>query len=98
MSRKPKAQVPDAQWSPYNPDTAGLDIGASEIWVAVPADRDPTPVRSFSTFTPDLRALAEWLVACRVKRVATPARTAGAGGEHRRVLDPDLRVAGSPPV
>ncbi len=66
---KPKP-VPAADWVTLNPDAAGLDIGASEIWVAVPPDRDPNPVRSFATFTPDLRALADWLAACRVTTVA----------------------------
>ena len=28
-----------------HPDAAGVDIGAEEIYVAVPADRDPEPVR-----------------------------------------------------
>jgi hypothetical protein len=37
-----------------NPDAAGIDIGATEIYVAVPADRDPEPIRMFATFTEDL--------------------------------------------
>ena len=53
-----------------NPNAAGLDIGAREILVCVPADRDPTPVRAFGTFTPDLQALADWLQHCRVQSVA----------------------------
>lgn len=57
-------------WSVVNPHAAGLDIGASEIWACVPADRDTTSVRPFGTFTPDLQALAAWLVACRVTTVA----------------------------
>lgn len=57
-------------WPLLHPDAAGLDIGAEEIWVAVPAERDPNPVRSFGTFTPDLQALADWLQACQVKTVA----------------------------
>jgi hypothetical protein len=28
-----------------HPDAAGIDVGASELFVAVPADRDPEPVR-----------------------------------------------------
>src|SRR5882724_13161927 len=36
---------------------AGLDIGSEEMWSCVPEDRDPQPVRSFGTFTPDLYAL-----------------------------------------
>jgi hypothetical protein len=57
-------------WAPIEPDAAGLDIGAEAIWVAVPPERDPQPVRPFGTFTPDLAALADWLVACGVKSVA----------------------------
>ena len=52
-----------------NLNAAGLDIGSAEIWVAVPADRDPHPVRPFGTFTPDLHALAKWLKACHVETV-----------------------------
>ncbi len=53
-----------------HPNAAGLDIGSREIWAAVPGDRDPEPVRVFSTFTPDLAQLADWLVACRVETIA----------------------------
>jgi len=52
------------------PNAAGLDIGSAEIVVAVPSDRDPEPVRVFPTFTPDLHALAAWLVACGIDTVA----------------------------
>lgn len=52
------------------PNAAGIDIGADEIVVAVPADRSPEPVRAFRTFTPDLVALVDWLVACHVDTVA----------------------------
>lgn len=53
-----------------HPHAAGLDIGASEIWAAVPSDRDPPPVRRFGTFTPDLEALADWLTACGITSAA----------------------------
>ena len=52
------------------PDAAGIDIGATEIFVAVPADRAAENVRSFPTFTQDLYGLADWLAECRVKTVA----------------------------
>jgi len=51
-------------------DTAGIDIGATEIYVAVPADRDEEPVRCFGGFTEDLRKIAEWLRQCGVQRIA----------------------------
>jgi len=53
-----------------HPNAAGLDIGSEEIVVAVPADRDPQPVRVFRTFTPDLLALLAWLLACGIDTVA----------------------------
>lgn len=56
-----------------NPHVAGIDCGAGEHFVAVPPDRDPTPVRAFSTFTTDLCHLADWLTACRVTSVAMEA-------------------------
>jgi hypothetical protein len=52
------------------PDAAGIDIGAEEIFVAVPPDRDEECVRKFSSFTCDLVALAEWLERCHVRTVA----------------------------
>jgi transposase len=58
-----------APLSILEPDSAGLDIGKEEILAAVPPDRDPEPVRSYATFTPDLEALADWLVACQIKSV-----------------------------
>ena len=53
-----------------NPNAAGIDCGSDTHYVAVPADRDPTPVRAFQTFTADLHRLADWLSACGVTTVA----------------------------
>lgn len=55
---------------PLNPEAAGLDMGAEEIWACVPGGRDAQSVRCFGTFTPDLQALAAGLARCRVKTVA----------------------------
>jgi len=52
------------------PNAAGIDIGATEIFVAVPADRDTDSVRSFPTFRQDLHELADWLQRCQVDTVA----------------------------
>lgn len=52
------------------PDAAGIDIGATEMYVAVPPDRAPEPVRSFGTFTEDLHAITQWLKSCRITTVA----------------------------
>jgi transposase len=54
----------------FQPHAGGIDIGAREIYVAVPADRDPHPVRQCGTFTSDLHQMAEWLVSCGVTTVA----------------------------
>jgi transposase len=51
-------------------NAAGMDIGADEIVVAVPSDRDPQPIRAFRTFTPDLEALVMWLLECGIDTVA----------------------------
>lgn len=55
------------------PDTAGVDVGAREIYVAVPVDRDEEAVRHFTTFTEDLHKIAGWLKQCKVKSVAMEA-------------------------
>ena len=52
------------------PNAGGIDVGATEIFVAVPADRDADSVRSFPTFTENLHELADWLQRCRVDTVA----------------------------
>jgi transposase len=65
------SQPPRADARPcVHPHAAGLDIGTEEIWAGVPEDRDAHPVRSFGTVTPDLLALAAWLVSCRIDTVA----------------------------
>jgi transposase len=52
-----------------NLNAAGIDIGATAHFVAVPPDRDPQPVRQFATFTADLHRLADWLTECGVETV-----------------------------
>jgi transposase len=56
-----------------NPYAAGIDIGATAIYGAVPAGQDPEPVRCFGTFTQDLLALAHWLRQCGIGTVAMEA-------------------------
>jgi transposase len=71
MSKKVQTKKVNMDTLPWiHPNAAGLDIGAEEIWVAVPADRTDEPVRRFATFTPDLHALADWLIACGVDTAA----------------------------
>ena len=53
-----------------HPDCAGIDVGKRKHYVAVDPSRFERPVRSFSSFTEDLEAMASWLVACGVRQVA----------------------------
>ena len=53
-----------------NLNAAGLDIGAAEIYVAVPEGCGTESVRCFQTYTRSLHALADWLQACGVDTVA----------------------------
>ena len=76
MPRRPKptpasAVSPSlpAQLQHLNLNAAGIDIGSTAHFVAVPPDRDPQPVRQFATFTADLHRLADWLTACGVDTV-----------------------------
>jgi transposase len=76
MSRKRKSnpksnpKTGSSLLSCLNLNAAGVDIGATEIYVAVPGDRDPQAVRCFPTFTEDLHAAAAWLKACHIETVA----------------------------
>ena len=52
------------------PNAAGVDVGASSHFVAVPADRAEEAVRQFEVYTADLQALGDWLHECGVDTVA----------------------------
>jgi transposase len=52
------------------PLAAGIDIGATTHVVAVPPERDERPVRSFRTFSDDLRRLAQWLSEVGITTIA----------------------------
>lgn len=49
---------------------AGLDIGSKDIYAAIPAEAAQQSVRAFGTFTPDLLALRDWLLAHGITTVA----------------------------
>lgn len=66
----PKKRAKAVSLPIVQPDAAGVDVGATQIFVAVPPDRDPDPVRCFQTFTADLEKLADWLQQCRIRTVA----------------------------
>lgn len=53
-----------------HPRAAGIDIGSRSHVVAVPPESDPQPVRTFSTFTGDLHAMAAWLKNVGVTTIA----------------------------
>ncbi len=72
MSARPKSKPVQASPSlpTLHPHAAGIDVGAREIYVAVPPGPGVRSVRAFATFTEDLHALRDWLKACGVTTVA----------------------------
>jgi len=69
-SNSPKPKSVSPQLPALHLHAAGIDLGAREIYVAVPPGSCERPVRSFPTFTEDLHALRDWLKACGVTTVA----------------------------
>ena len=67
---KRSKQARPEEWIAVHPDAAGIDVGSRRHFVAVPPDRDGEPVRDFGCTTPDLHAMARWLLECRVTTVA----------------------------
>lgn len=59
--------------STTNPNAAGADIGATNIHICVPADRDVEFVKVFETYTSDLYKIRDWLKKCRITTVAMEA-------------------------
>ena len=68
MSRRQSSAKP-AGLSQLNLNAAGIDVGATSHFVAVPADRAEQPVQEFEAFTADLYRLADWLTECGVETV-----------------------------
>jgi transposase len=56
----------DPSLSIVNPHAGGIDVGNESHFVAVPSDRDPSPVQEFGCWTADLVRMAEWLQSCRI--------------------------------
>ena len=71
QAQKVKVQVNALEQ--INSNAAGIDIGAEEVWVAVPPDRNENPVQVFPTFTTDLHRMADWLAQCGIESVAMEA-------------------------
>jgi transposase len=74
MAPRPKGNPPTRKSAPQlpvlHPHAAGIDIGAREIYVAVPPGTGARNVRTFPTFTEDLLTLRDWLKDCGVTTVA----------------------------
>jgi len=73
-------------------NAAGIDVGSTEVYVAVPADRDPQPVRCFATFTADLRAMVAWLVHCGITTVAMESTGVYWVGPYELLEEAGIRV------
>src|SRR5438105_5730073 len=67
---KMKRASSSGRLSTINPHAAGIDVGSTFHVVAVPGDRDDTPVRTFLTFSDDLHRLADWLEETGIKTAA----------------------------
>ena len=73
MKKQKKKKVESEAPTPLHEpraDAAGIDIGATEIWVCVGVDRSQTSVRRFGAFTVDLKAIVQWLQECDIGTVA----------------------------
>ena len=51
-----------------NPRVAGIDIGASSVFVCVGFDDGHQEVREYLTFTEDLQDMVTWLKQCNIKK------------------------------
>src|SRR5712692_2043354 len=76
MNRKQRKELqqqlcaPDPGLEVVHPDAAGIDVGNTSHFVAVPPGRDAHPVQEFGSWTSDLRRMAEWLKRCGIRTVA----------------------------
>ena len=56
--------------SQLNPKCAGIDVGSAELFVCIAKNSTEQEVRSFSTFTADIKQMIEWLKKNGVKSVS----------------------------
>jgi len=68
--RAVKVARKQATLTQVNQHAAGIDIGSTSHFVAVPPTSCAAAVREFSVFTKDLYAVADWLKECKVDSVA----------------------------
>lgn len=59
-----------AQLSLLNPKCAGIDVGATELFVCIAKNSSEHEVRSFSTFTADIKSMIKWLKESGVESIA----------------------------
>jgi hypothetical protein len=65
-----KAKTGRSKLEVMYPDAAGIDVGGSMHFVAVPNEAAEQSVRQFGVYTRDLHAMADRLQACGVTIVA----------------------------
>jgi transposase len=65
-----RGQAKEGLFEVINPDAAGIDVGASEMWVCVPGENEQERVRKFGTDTVELEAISTWLLQRGVRTVA----------------------------
>jgi transposase len=65
-----RGQAKERLFEVISPDAAGVDVGASEMWVCVPGENEQERVRQFGTDTVELEAIAAWLLQHGVRTVA----------------------------
>jgi transposase len=73
MEQEMRTSKPRAERSKLevmHPDAAGIDVGGSIHYVAVPNHAADETVRKFGCYTVELSAMADWLAQCGVKIVA----------------------------
>jgi hypothetical protein len=65
-----KIETKSSSLQRINPHAAGIDIGASSIFVCAELENSRQEVREFLTFTADIRKAAVWLKRCGTKTIA----------------------------
>lgn len=67
---KKSSKIKPSQLKILDPKCAGIDIGASELFVCIAKNHSQQEVRSFPTFTADLKLMINWLKTNGVESVA----------------------------
>lgn len=67
-TKSPKTKP--ASLSQLNPKCAGIDVGAAELFVCIAKNPQEQEVRSFSTFTADIKLMIDWLKKNKVESIA----------------------------